>query len=82
MNDDKLPRDTAVLFFNQYKSPVIEEFLDEMAKSISGHARNSGKCATCENDKTLTREDFRNELSWKEFGISRMCQKCQDEIWE
>lgn len=79
--NDSLPKDTASLFFDQHKSPIIEQYLDEMAVSISGHSRNSGKCATCDNEKVMTREDFRDELSWKEFGISRMCQKCQDIIW-
>ena len=77
-----LPKDTAALFFDQYKSPIIEEFLNQISESMSGHSRNSGKCATCDNEKVLTREDFKDELSWKEFGISRMCQKCQDIIWK
>jgi len=27
------------------------------------------------------REDFRDELSWREYQISHMCQHCQDEIF-
>lgn len=34
-------------------------------------------CATC--GKPVT--EFRDPLSEKEFGISGMCQKCQDSIW-
>jgi hypothetical protein len=36
-----------------------------------------GQCVTC--DSTLLRGvDFRDDLSRKEYGISGMCQKCQD----
>lgn len=37
---------------------------------------NKGKCPWCGSNK-LKREDFKDELSWKEFGISGLCQKCQ-----
>ena len=38
-----------------------------------------GKCPICESIIQL--EDFRNEISRKEFLISGFCQKCQDEIF-
>lgn len=41
----------------------------------------AGKCPWCENTK-LDRKDFKNEISWKEFGISGLCQECQDDFFE
>lgn len=35
-----------------------------------------GNCPTCGNG--INADDFRDELSVKEFGISGMCQECQD----
>ena len=39
----------------------------------------SGKCATC--GKPICTDDFKDELSRREFTISGMCQKCQDEVF-
>ncbi len=36
-----------------------------------------GLCATCGGDI----KEFRDELSEKEFKISRMCQTCQDDVF-
>lgn len=41
----------------------------------------NGTCPTCDNPKVLTRKDFTDELSWKEFLISGMCQSCQDSVF-
>ena len=38
-----------------------------------------GKCRTC--GKGISPGHFRDRLSAKEFGISGMCQKCQDEVF-
>lgn len=38
-----------------------------------------GKCPFC--GKTIKQEDFRDELSRKEFGISGLCQNCQDAMF-
>ena len=37
----------------------------------------SDKCPFCGSTKT-TRADFRDEISWREFKISGLCQRCQD----
>ena len=37
------------------------------------------KCVTCEN--RIFNEDFRDEISCKEYGISGMCQTCQDSVF-
>ena len=40
-----------------------------------------GRCPFCNKDIDVGKE-FRDELSRKEFGISGLCQKCQDEVFE
>ena len=39
----------------------------------------AGLCATCV--KKIDFAKFRDELSKKEYGISGMCQKCQDSVF-
>lgn len=38
--------------------------------------RAEGKCPFCKKD--MTDATFRDELSKKEFGMSGLCQSCQD----
>jgi hypothetical protein len=38
-----------------------------------------GKCVFCK--KPIFLNDFRNEISKREYGISGMCQECQDKIF-
>jgi len=38
-----------------------------------------GKCPFCK--KQIDIESFKDELSLKEFAISGLCQKCQDEVF-
>lgn len=64
------------------KAPEMESFLESFATQAFGKSRQSGACVFCADNRILAREDFRNELSWKEFGISRLCQKCQDQTFE
>ena len=52
-------------------------------KALAPHGENLGndkdpKCAWCGEPAT----DFTDELSQKEFGISGMCQGCQDNVWD
>jgi len=37
---------------------------------------DEGKCPWCK--KPIDMNDFRNEISKREYGISGLCQKCQD----
>ena len=57
--------------------------MNEIAKALFPEeaARvEAGQCAfDAEHD--VRPETFRDELSRKEFGISGMCQKCQDETF-
>jgi hypothetical protein len=38
-------------------------------------------CICCKSVKT-DRKDFDDELSWKEFHISGLCMKCQNEVFK
>jgi len=38
------------------------------------------KCPSCRKE-IRGREDFRNEISWREYHISGLCQKCQDGVF-
>lgn len=38
-----------------------------------------GMCPLCQTKVEVS--EFRDALSIKEFGISGMCQKCQDEVF-
>lgn len=41
------------------------------------------KCPWCKAEmKNLTENDFSDAISWKEFGISGLCQKCQDDFFK
>ena len=54
-----------------------------MVSAIIGHEDNvyeRADCATCDATD-LKPSDFTDALSIREFGISRMCQKCQDEVF-
>jgi hypothetical protein len=39
----------------------------------------SGKCPFCK--KEIKGKEFRDLLSLKEYGISGLCQDCQDEVF-
>ncbi len=40
---------------------------------------DQGRCPDCTEE--ILADSFKNELSKKEFAISGLCQKCQDEIF-
>ena len=46
---------------------------------VQSGLRDIGNCPLCA--KPINEADFRDELSKKEFKISGMCQKCQDDFW-
>lgn len=62
------------------KKPGYEMLLNELAEASFGRKRTSTQCVKCGSDKVKS-ADFKDDLSRKEFGISRFCQKCQDEIY-
>ena len=63
------------------KTPEIENHLNVVSSKIFNRPRTlcieNQTCVTCGNDA----KEFRDELSSIEYGISGLCQKCQDSIW-
>jgi hypothetical protein len=59
------------------KTPEMNDFLNDMAKMVFGWDGNSSNCRTC--NKPIG--EFRDQLSVQEFGISGMCQSCQDSVF-
>jgi len=57
------------------KSPAIQNMLESMFGT--GTAIKEHKCALCKEDAGT----FRDSLSEKEYGISGMCQSCQDDVF-
>jgi DNA repair exonuclease SbcCD ATPase subunit len=55
------------------KKPFLKIF-PEQKKLV-----NQGKCPLC--SKEIREEDFKNDLSKKEYSISGICQVCQNEIF-
>ncbi|MAE81646.1 MAG: hypothetical protein CMB80_02835 [Flammeovirgaceae bacterium] len=63
------------------KNQTMKTWLDNFTKDTFGmtrsHAIEHRICITCNSSVT----GFRDELSLKEFGISAMCQTCQDSVF-
>ena len=62
------------------KSPEMEEALNKITRAIFKRERTGDVCVTCGSNKVKP-EDFRDNLSRKEFRISKMCQACQDSVF-
>jgi len=62
------------------KSPKMEKVLNEFAKNLFGRERTGKQCVACGSGKVKP-EDFRDDISRKEFGLSHMCQQCQDSVF-
>ena len=60
------------------KTAGMENMLDDMTKELFGRGRkvamDNQMCVMCGNDAN----HFTDELSRREYGISGMCQSCQD----
>ena len=63
------------------KTAAMENMLDDMAKELFGRGRkvamDNQMCVVCGGDAN----HFADELSRKEYGISGMCQSCQDGVF-
>ena len=53
---------------------IIEALFPQSIQNIE-----NGNCPLCGNKIIMS--EFKDELSLKEFKISKMCQCCQDEIF-
>jgi hypothetical protein len=59
------------------KHPDIENLLTILSGRNRREAVHEGFCTICGGPAT----EFKDKLSEKEFTISGMCQKCQDEVF-
>ncbi len=63
------------------KSPHMQALIDGLTKRAFGTttsgALKQGICVVCKRPAI----EFRGNLSQKEYTISGMCQKCQDEVF-
>ena len=60
------------------KSPEMVDTLEHMFPGTKAWL-NAGLCVNCK--KKVNNLGFRNHISEKEYGISGICQPCQDEIF-
>ena len=54
------------------------EFMGLLPKGMLDRI-DKGRCPLC--NKPIDPGEFKDQLSVKEFGISGMCQHCQDEVF-
>jgi len=63
------------------KSKEMEQFLETFARRVFGESRQvcfrERTCVVCHGPAN----SFKNAISEKEFGISGMCQECQDDVF-
>ena len=62
---------------------LINDSLDIFSElnQMKNTAKRTGRCALCKSDKTQA-NDFKDDLSRREYKISFTCQKCQDSFWD
>ena len=64
------------------KTVLMEKRLDDMARALFGRGRkvamDNQMCVICGGDAN----HFEDELSRREYGISGMCQSCQDGVFK
>lgn len=58
---------------------IREDYLNSLTMKIFGRERKEGECVAC--GKEVKDGDFQDELSFREYQISRMCQECQDKTF-
>ena len=65
------------------RSKELQSFLDKFTKKAFGMSQTEAKeknvCPFCH--KPINMEDFKDQLSIKEFRMSGLCQKCQDDTF-
>jgi hypothetical protein len=58
----------------------MQSAIDNLSEKMFGRTSADSVCVTCGSDK-ISPEDFVDDLSFKEFSISHMCQDCQDGVF-
>jgi len=63
------------------KSPEVERLLEEIGMRAFGRSRElasvGAQCVCCGKPAT----EFRDQLSHREYQISKLCQVCQDKVF-
>lgn len=63
------------------KHPDMVKLIDSVTQSVFGRRRHDSIvediCVSCGGEA----KNFKDALSQREFTISGMCQKCQDEVF-
>lgn len=59
--------------------PLLEVLKQEIANSQSRPVSKPGECPLCGAKPPFK---FKDELSVKEFGITGVCQPCQDKLYD
>lgn len=62
------------------RSKEMQEFIDNFTQNTFGRTSKDHVCIAC-GSGLIAYCDFRDKLSYKEFGISHLCQKCQDNVF-
>lgn len=60
------------------RHPVLEQMLETVFPEERERVKNH-RCPFC--GEQIREEEFRDEICKKEYEISGLCQKCQDEIF-
>lgn len=69
-------------FKTSEKSPDIESAISNLFGINRRQMIELGRCVSC-NNKDLTTESFKDDVSLREYEISGLCQECQDKVfWE
>lgn len=61
------------------KHPQVDAFIQNLMGKNRTETIMNGHCMTCNNE--FIADNFRDELSEKEYSISGMCQECQDNVF-
>lgn len=61
------------------RDPKLQGFIDELFPKEAERIK-AGECPFCGKSIDVEKE-FRDPLSKREFEISGLCQKCQDEMF-
>lgn len=64
-----------------HRDESYQKTLDSIAIELFGHPAKDDECLVC-GSKKVKPEDFKDDLCRREFEITNMCQRCQDEIFD
>ncbi len=76
--DNDMPQGKRILVVEPVeRHPELEAFLEALNGISPKQAIEAGICAACKQEANK----FTDELSVREYAISGLCQKCQDEVF-